>query len=274
MVKSILRAMAVAAVLAGTAAVAPAVARPASRFVPLGEAADAPSGFLEMCARDSAACGGKAVVAAAASNEPAGAVACVGAASAWPDADPSLAAAPPERFVSPFANDPAPARGCYLAATGAFSTAALAPAPAAETRGLREKPAAGRVAGSFALVERINRHVNRSVIQQSDLSRFGVEEFWQRSGDAPGAAGDCEDIALEKRAELAAAGFAQDRLFLAVVFRHEVGLHTVLVARMDDGDVVLDSLTGAVLPWNATKYRWVRVQRPGDGMKWVRADQG
>ena len=123
---------------------------------------------------------------------------------------------------------------------------------------------------SLDLVKAINRSVNHRVIQQSDLQTYGVDEYWVRAGERPGASGDCEDIALEKRAELIEAGVAADRLFLAAVFEPRKGLHTVLVARLSAGDYVLDSLERRVVPWNEARFEWLRLQEPDRPREWHR----
>lgn len=120
------------------------------------------------------------------------------------------------------------------------------------------------------LVSRINSDVNRRTLQIADSARFGVDERWQRARVEEGSAGDCEDIALEKRAELIDAGVAPNRLLLAIVYAREVGLHTVLVVRMPDRDVVLDSLRSGVQSRGSLNYSWISIQSPDDPMTWRR----
>jgi len=116
----------------------------------------------------------------------------------------------------------------------------------------------------------VNGDVNGSVLQRTDYDLFGTDERWQRPGKRAGAAGDCEDLALEKRERLIERGFPPSDLFFAVVYRREFGLHTVLVARTDRGDYVLDSLTGRLAPWQEAPYSWLRVPKPGDPHIWYR----
>jgi predicted transglutaminase-like cysteine proteinase len=111
------------------------------------------------------------------------------------------------------------------------------------------------------LLRRVNRRVNRHVRQVSDVTRFGQRDLWRASGIARGAVGDCEDIALEKRRLLIAAGAPADRLFLAVAYgRGGVGLHLVLIARTERGDVVLDSRSSSITPWSNAPYTWIAMQ--------------
>ena len=122
--------------------------------------------------------------------------------------------------------------------------------------------------GWSGLLRRVNDRVNARVHQQSDLATYGVPELWRPSGDRAKSAGDCEDLALEKRVELIAADFPPERLFLAVVYRSDIGLHTVLVARLDEGDVVLDSRVGFIERWSRAGYSWLSAEAPGEPMVW------
>ena len=119
-----------------------------------------------------------------------------------------------------------------------------------------------------SLLQGINRLVNGRVHQGTDLEIYGQAEVWRRSGVGKGAAGDCEDLAIEKRFELVDAGFPPDRLAFAVVYAHGIGLHTVLVAHLSSGDYVLDSRTPYIQPWADTPYSWIGIQSTEDPMAW------
>lgn len=146
--------------------------------------------------------------------------------------------------------------------------AALAEARAADVLDAPERTTT--LAAMRRIVSRINTTVNRRTIQITDRDRFGTDERWQRAGAEKGSAGDCEDIALEKRSQLLDAGIAPDRLLLAIVYTHEVGLHTVLVVRMPDRDVVLDSLKRGLHTRRTLNYSWISIQSPDDPMRWLR----
>jgi predicted transglutaminase-like cysteine proteinase len=118
------------------------------------------------------------------------------------------------------------------------------------------------------LLKQVNHHVNSRVRQRTDAEIYGVGELWRRSGDGNGAVGDCEDLAIEKRAELIDGGFPPDRLAFAVVYSRASGLHTVLVARTDVEDVVLDGRSPYVVGWTKTPYSWLSVQSMNDPMLW------
>jgi predicted transglutaminase-like cysteine proteinase len=128
--------------------------------------------------------------------------------------------------------------------------------------------ASANEADEQALLQRINRLVNGRVRQRTDLEIYGQAEVWRRSGIGKGAAGDCEDLAIEKRFELADAGFPADRLSFAVVYARGIGLHTVLVARLSSGDYVLDSRSPYIQPWADAPYSWIALQSTEDPMAW------
>lgn len=118
------------------------------------------------------------------------------------------------------------------------------------------------------LIAQINTHVNRHVKQVDDMRSYGRADLWRPAGTQPGATGDCEDLALEKRRELIASGFPAARLFMAIAFRQDVGLHAVLVVRLEDGDRVLDSHDSFVRPVARTGYAWLSLQQPGMPDRW------
>ncbi|MDB5702015.1 MAG: hypothetical protein JWL66_2214 [Sphingomonadales bacterium] len=123
---------------------------------------------------------------------------------------------------------------------------------------------------SAKLLKRVNRYVNSRVQQRTDFQIYARDELWVRSGVGPQAMGDCEDIAIEKRYELINAGYPADRLTFAVVYSNASGLHTVLLAKTDDGDVVLDSRSPYIRPWSEVGYSWISVQTAADPMIWRR----
>jgi predicted transglutaminase-like cysteine proteinase len=119
-----------------------------------------------------------------------------------------------------------------------------------------------------AMLRRVNEFVNARVAQKTDQQVYGRDEVWQRSGVGRRAAGDCEDIAIEKRYQLIASGFPPAQLYFAVVYERQVGLHAVLVARVGDGDYVLDSRSPYVKRWDRTSYTFVSIQSRTEPMQW------
>ncbi len=229
-------------ILASLAVGAPALAKPgASMFMPQGELADAPSGFIEMCARDAALC-------MMGSSPPA-----------------------PTAVLVTSQMGPTPASGAALPYFHGGAPVERSRKPTIAYRSLA-RTITGAGTDRKSLMKTINSDVNRHVIQMTDFASMGIGEYWRRlPQDMP--IGDCEDIAIEKRARLTDAGFPVERMFYAVVFVRRLGLHTVLIARMDDGDYVLDSLTPHIVRWEESHYILLRKQVPGSPLEWERMDR-
>jgi predicted transglutaminase-like cysteine proteinase len=65
-----------------------------------------------------------------------------------------------------------------------------------------------------------------------------------------------------------ATGVPAKALRLAVVKTPSGIGHLVLVVATSKGDVVLDNLTGAILPWQQTGYQWLKIQSASDARFW------
>lgn len=121
-------------------------------------------------------------------------------------------------------------------------------------------------------LQRLNLRLNAEIAPQDDIALYGQSDFWTRGA----LAGDCEDYIIAKKHALIAAGWAADQLLYAVVEGRRTAYHAVLIARTDQGELVLDNLTDEILDWQesgyrfivrqsaATPHRWVRVINPGD----------
>jgi predicted transglutaminase-like cysteine proteinase len=240
----------------------------APRNLPLGTESEAPRGYVEMCATHAQWC---------ASPRP---------------ADPKPEPVQGEHGGSAFPmilsfNFAVPAAALEKAAreavlrsapqvTGLGAIAALGDMPRALAHGAASvthdatsaRLAANADGAAAQMVKSVNRRVNGAVVQRRDAQIYGQGELWRRSGIGPGATGDCEDIAIEKRLQLLAEGFPADKLAFAVVYRRGVGLHTVLLARTAAGDMVLDSLTPAVTSWDKARYSWISVQSMAEPSRW------
>lgn len=119
---------------------------------------------------------------------------------------------------------------------------------------------------ALAALAEVNTRVNRSIAPMVKSN----EPLVARWTIGP-AAGDCNDYAVTKRHELLAKGWPSSALRLAVVFAPEGG-HLVLVARVKDGDYVLDNLSQTVRPWNETSYAWVSIESAANPKFWVAVD--
>ncbi|WP_336959800.1 transglutaminase-like cysteine peptidase [Sphingobium aquiterrae] len=122
----------------------------------------------------------------------------------------------------------------------------------------------------WEMAQQVNRQVNRHVRRAMDGHHRNETDHWQRPPARHDPSGDCEDIAIEKRMQLLAAGMPARRMFYAIVYKSNLGLHTVLVVRFEHGDFVLDSITPWILHWRKTRYTWIRQQSPADPMRWAR----
>jgi len=116
----------------------------------------------------------------------------------------------------------------------------------------------------------VNKDVNKGIVFALDQDQYGVEEYWDypRTGK-----GDCEDIALEKRARLVRKGFPRSTLRLAIVVHWEhLSSHCILTVETTAGTYVLDSFSDVVSVWYDAPYNFESRER-NDG-QWERFDQG
>lgn len=81
--------------------------------------------------------------------------------------------------------------------------------------------------------------------------------------------GDCNRFALAKRKELIARGWPQEALLLATATTERGEGHLVVVARTDQGDLVLDNRLAPVVDWTALPYHWISVQNQRNPLQWV-----
>jgi predicted transglutaminase-like cysteine proteinase len=119
---------------------------------------------------------------------------------------------------------------------------------------------------SWQQLTAVNDSVNRNIIPETDEQLYHVAEYWTYPTKG---AGDCEDIALQKRKELIAAGWDQSTLLMTVVREHNGDGHAVLMVRTDRGDLILDNQAAQVLVWNQTPYEYIKRQSQTDAGKWV-----
>lgn len=116
--------------------------------------------------------------------------------------------------------------------------------------------------GKAQLIE-VNRLVNRTIAARRYIGTAAFDS-WTIAPEA----GDCNDYAITKRSLLRQSGWPAERLLLAEVQIPSGEHHLVLVVRLDDEDVVLDNLSGAVRNWTKSPYRWVRTQSPTQAHIW------
>jgi len=111
----------------------------------------------------------------------------------------------------------------------------------------------------------VNRTVNRSVREVSDMMTAGRKDVWQ----LPDAKGDCEDFALLKRQRLIALGWPSSALLMTVVRDRDLGGHAVLSVVTDKGDYVLDNRSRRISLWSSTPYIYFSRQSQSNPKAWV-----
>lgn len=258
----------------------------ASPFMPMGMTVDAPRGYVDMCRIRTQLCLDEAprprarLASYAAPSAPAVAAIAPVAVSA-PAAryeDGPTASISGGLFLETTFVRPAFLRRAYvepallLRPAVAEQTVAPAPPPPEDVEAPPPPLASMSDAERMKMLKDVNRAVNSRVRPQTDMQHYGVEELWNRTGMERGAAGDCEDFAIEKREQLIARGYPPEDLFFAVAFRADLGLHAVLVAHTGEGDLVLDNRSAYVTPWAKAPYVWVKRQSQDDPMRWGLVD--
>ncbi|MBB3386730.1 MULTISPECIES: transglutaminase-like cysteine peptidase [unclassified Rhizobium] len=125
-------------------------------------------------------------------------------------------------------------------------------------------------------LQQINSLVNHEIqgIGDNDhygIYKLGIVNWWTYPDDG---AGNCNDYVLLKKKLLIEAGWPRSALLLTVVLdTHNEG-HLVLMARTNDGDLILDNLTDTVKNWNGTGYTFIKRQTADDPNNWVRLESG
>ena len=125
----------------------------------------------------------------------------------------------------------------------------------------------------FDELDRLNRHVNATVIPATDMEIYGTAEKWAYPIDR----GDCEDYVLLKRRMLAEAGWPLSALLITVVRDEKGDGHAVLTVVTDHGDLILDNQKDDILAWQRTPYDYVKRQSQTVAKAWVfigRSDLG
>ncbi|GHD13167.1 transglutaminase-like cysteine peptidase [Tianweitania populi] len=122
----------------------------------------------------------------------------------------------------------------------------------------------------MAELKAVNTSVNRGFKQRDDKPGLSGDQWGMPTADA---GGDCEDLAIMKKAELLKRGWPASTLLLTVGTLNGAG-HAVLTVRTSKGDLVLDNMTDAIKPWSRTPYKYFARQKPnaGGGSEWTRID--
>lgn len=110
----------------------------------------------------------------------------------------------------------------------------------------------------------VNSRINRSIRTKADAYLKGMRDIWSL---AP-TAGDCEDYAITKRAELIRQGFPSGVLRLAVARTAWGEGHAVLIVRTEQGDLVLDNRHNRIIGWKQADLNWVSIQSGTNPRHW------
>ncbi|MGN6683782.1 MAG: transglutaminase-like cysteine peptidase [Devosia sp.] len=124
---------------------------------------------------------------------------------------------------------------------------------------------------TWDMIVGVNDRVNAAVKPMSDYDIYGKDEVWAYPDKG---VGDCEDYVLEKRRDLARAGFSLADLLITVVRKPDGEGHAVLTVRTDKGDYILDNLSDKVKLWTHTPYRYLKRQAEDDTGHWVSIRSG
>lgn len=157
---------------------------------------------------------------------------------------------------------------------GAAAAAADFATSATEETGLAAPEPAPTAAGSVFTLDRPGWRVVNAVNRQVNRAIRHVEDrdrFGQEDHwTRPEAGqGDCEDYVLAKRFALIESGVPAEALSIAIVETAWGETHAVLLLASDRGEYVLDSLSPWVLRWDRVDYRWRERQVRGGGFDWV-----
>jgi predicted transglutaminase-like cysteine proteinase len=124
---------------------------------------------------------------------------------------------------------------------------------------------------AWSRIVAVNDRVNSAVKPMSDEDVYGKDEVWAYP---VAGVGDCEDYVLEKRRDLARAGFSLADLLITVVRKPDGEGHAVLTVRTDEGDFILDNLSDKVKLWTRTPYRYLKRQAEDNTGHWVSIRSG
>jgi predicted transglutaminase-like cysteine proteinase len=123
----------------------------------------------------------------------------------------------------------------------------------------------------MAELQRINAHVNATIVEVSDREQYGREDVWRLPTSGKG---DCEDFALLKRKLLLDRGWPASALSISLGMTAEGEAHAVLTVATGAGDLVLDNRRSAILPAGQTGITFHARQSGAQPGRWVSATTG
>ena len=115
-----------------------------------------------------------------------------------------------------------------------------------------------RGAAALRQLYEVNRAVNRAPYRE-DGPNWGVLDHWAAPRELLARGGDCEDYAIAKYLALRGLGFpARDLRLLILYDQNRRRAHAVLSVTLEDRELVLDNLHGAILPLGELPHYQVR----------------
>jgi len=240
-------------------------------FLPAGQVALPPAGFVDFCGRQPEDCGADAEqVLAGVRQAQADRRALLSPALFQPATASVGAATPAVALVPTLTLLPVDEPASALVEAAAAPTAVAFIDPSA--RPAAEAPAIPRLTPDlWGKLNRVNTRVNAAMRRETDAQAWRREDYWSTPLKDGQAVGDCEDFVLEKRRALLEAGVPAKALNIAVVTTTWGETHAVLLVATSKGEFVLDNLSSWVLPWKEARYRWRQRQVDGEAFNWAMA---
>ncbi|MCC2601889.1 transglutaminase-like cysteine peptidase [Sphingopyxis yananensis] len=133
---------------------------------------------------------------------------------------------------------------------------------------------AQRATNDLQRLQMVQQAVFEQIRYREDRDLYGTEDYWATPNETlRHMAGDCEDVAILKRALLLRLGIAADQMFLTVGYdlAFRTG-HAVLVVRLGQRHYVLDESTGSLIDDQklvdfrpvvtmTSQYSWIHAER-------------
>jgi predicted transglutaminase-like cysteine proteinase len=114
----------------------------------------------------------------------------------------------------------------------------------------------------------VNDIVNQTIVPQSDMITYGVEDYWAIAGKY----GDCDKYALTKQLYLRQRGWPMSDLLVTVVRSEKGEGHAILTVRTSRGDLILDNRQAHIVAWTQTPYTYFKRQSSHNPFIWLGLD--
>ena len=118
----------------------------------------------------------------------------------------------------------------------------------------------------WAELQQVNREVNATIDQVSDMANYGKQDVWTIPANGRG---DCEDIALLKRQKLIRMGWPSSVLLMSVARDRQGEGHAILTVATSSGDLALDNRTSRIVTDEETGYYFYARQSSASPLRWV-----